>query len=66
MDAGPDALTAVPYCQARAVVSVHVLEGVDQNSVARLVVLRVLDHVRHRIKMLAAVVDLYKMFRDIN
>jgi len=66
VDAGSDALAAVPYRQARAVEPVHVLEGMDQYSVARLVMLRVLHHVRHGVKMLAAVVDLYEMFRDIN
>ncbi len=66
VDAGSKALAAVPYCQARAVVPVHVLEGIDQNSVACLVVFSVLDHVEHGVKIVAAVVDVDQMLCDIN
>ena len=51
----------MPYCQTRAVIPVYVLEGVDQNSVACLVMFSVLDHVEHGVKIVAAVVDVDQM-----
>ena len=62
VDAGSEALTAVPYCQTRAVIPVYVLEGVDQNSVSCLVMFSVFDHVEHGVKIVAAVVDIDQVF----
>lgn len=62
VDAASKALAAVPYCQTRAVIPVYVLEGVDQNSVACFILLGVLDHVEHGIKIVAAVVDVDQVF----